>query len=45
MELIEQYGLLVVFAVVLLASSTIGSFMLLAIQAILDVFAQIFIIG
>ena len=35
MELIEQYGLLVVFAVVLLASSTIGSFMLLAIQAIL----------
>ncbi len=45
MEVIEQYGLIVVFAVVLLASSYIGAFMLEAIQFILSVFAMIFMVG
>ena len=45
MELIEQYGLLVVFAIVLLASRQIGTFMLGAIQAIVDVFSKIFMLG
>lgn len=45
MELIEQYGLLVVFAIVLLASRQIGAFMLGAIQVIVDVFSKIFMLG
>lgn len=45
MEVIEQYGLIVVFAIVLLASSYIGAFMLEAIQFILSVFAMIFMVG
>jgi len=45
MEYIEQYGLIFVFAIVLLASSAIGSFMMLAIQVILDVFSKIFLLG
>lgn len=45
MELIEQYGLIVVFAIVLLASSAIGTFMLTVITFILDVFAKIFMLG
>lgn len=45
MELVEQYGLLVVFAIVLLASRQIGIFMLGAIQAIVDVFSKIFMLG
>lgn len=45
MEVIEQYGLIVVFAIVLLASSYIGTFMLEAIQFILSVFAMIFMVG
>lgn len=44
MEFIEQYGLIFVFALVLLASSFIGSAMQVAIVAILDVFAKIFFI-
>lgn len=42
MEAIEQFGIIFVFAIVLLASSAIGSFMYDAIQAILKVFMFIF---
>lgn len=42
MEAIEQYGIILVFAIVMLASSLIGMFMGSAIGAILDLFAQIF---
>ncbi len=45
MEYIEQYGLIFVFALVLLASSSIGTFMLTAIQAIVTVFSKIFLLG
>lgn len=45
MEFIEQYGLIFVFAIVLLGSSMIGSFMLAAIQVIISVFAKIFLVG
>lgn len=45
MEFIEQYGLIFVFAIVLLASSTIGAIMVAAIQAIIDLFAKIFLVG
>lgn len=45
METIERYGLIVIFIIVLLASSVIGSFMFAAIQAILTLFARIFGIG
>ncbi len=44
MELVEQYGLIVVFALVLLASSVIGTIMSTVITAILELFARIFII-
>lgn len=44
MELIEQYGLIVVFAIVLLASSTIGLFIGEAIQFFLNVFSKIFVL-
>lgn len=44
MEFIEQYGLIFVFAIVLLASSIIGMFMLTVIQFILDVFSGIFML-
>jgi Zn-dependent protease len=42
MEAIEQYGLVVVFAIVFLASSVIGLVMTTVIGAILHLFAQIF---
>ncbi|MDB5165125.1 MAG: ywhC [Candidatus Saccharibacteria bacterium] len=42
MEAIEQYGIIFIFAIVMLASSVIGMFMTSAIGAILAVFAQIF---
>lgn len=42
MELIESYGLIFVFAIVLLMSSTIGVFMGESIQFFLDVFSRIF---
>lgn len=42
MEAIEQYGIILVFAIVMLASSLIGMFMSSAIAAILELFAQIF---
>ncbi len=45
MEYVEQYGLIFVFAIVLLASSVIGSFMLAVISAIISVFAKIFMLG
>lgn len=45
MEIIEQYGLIFVFAIVLLASSYIGAFMLGAIEFILSIFAKIFMAG
>jgi Zn-dependent protease len=44
MEAIEQYGLVFVFAIVLLGSSIIGSLMQTVILAILDLFAKIFIV-
>ena len=44
MEAIEQYGLIFVFAFVLLASSFIGSFMVVAINAIIQLFAHIFMV-
>lgn len=45
MEIIEQYGLIFVFAIILLASSVIGQFMMTAIQFIVNVFAKIFMLG
>jgi Zn-dependent protease len=42
MEAIEQYGIIFVFAIVMLASSFIGAFMGSAIGAIVNLFAQIF---
>lgn len=42
MEVMEQFGLIFIFAIVLLASSLIGSFMLAAIRFFLAVFSQIF---
>ena len=42
MEAIEQYGIIFVFAIVMLASSFIGMFMGSAISAILHLFAQLF---
>lgn len=44
MELIEQFGLIFVFVIVLLASSVLGQFMLGVIQFFLDVFSKIFIV-
>jgi hypothetical protein len=45
MELIEQYGLFVVFILVIFASSLIGTVMQTAITGIVDLFARIFITG
>lgn len=45
MEYIEQYGLIFVFALVLIASQSIGTFMVTVIQFIVDVFAKIFMVG
>lgn len=45
MEYIERYGLIFVFAIVLFASPYIGRFMLSAIQAIIDIFSKIFMLG
>jgi Zn-dependent protease len=42
MEAIEQYGIIVIFAIVLLASSVIGQFMLTAINGIYHLLALIF---
>lgn len=42
MEAMEQFGLIFIFAIVLLASSLIGSFMLAAIRFFLAVFSQVF---
>ena len=42
MEVIEQYGIVVIFAIILLASSFIGRFMLAAINGIYHLFAAIF---
>lgn len=42
MQMIEQFGVIGIFLVVLVASSAIGSFMLAAIGLILDVFMAIF---
>lgn len=42
MEAIEQYGIVLVFAIVMLASSLIGMFMSSAIGTILELFARIF---
>lgn len=44
MEYIEQYGLVFVFAFVLLASSFIGAFMSEIIQFFIDLFSKIFIV-
>ncbi len=45
MEVIEQYGLIFVFAIVLIGSSLIGSVMSEVIQFIVLVFAKIFMVG
>lgn len=45
MEIIEQFGLIFVFAIVLLGSSVIGSIMLTVIQFFVDVFSKIFLLG
>lgn len=45
MEYIEQYGLIFVFAIVLLASSVIGTLMMTVVGVILDVFSKIFMLG
>lgn len=42
MEAIEQFGIIFVFAIVLLASSAIGQFMVTVISAILELFSKIF---
>lgn len=42
MEAIEQFGIIFIFLIVLLASSAIGSFMAAAIQFFLELFARIF---
>ncbi len=42
MEAIEKYGIIFVFAIVLVASPLIGKFMLAGIQFFLEVFARIF---
>lgn len=44
MELVEQYGLILVFMLVILASGVIGGFMYNAINAILQLFVQVFIV-
>jgi len=45
MEAIERYGIIFVFAIVLLASPLIGKFMLAGVQFFLELFARIFGIG
>lgn len=45
MEAIERYGIIFVFAIVLLASPLIGKFMLTGVQFFLEVFARIFGLG
>ncbi len=42
MEVMERYGLIIVFALVLFASSTIGSFMFGVMNGIITVFSRIF---
>lgn len=42
MEAIEQFGIIFIFLIVLLASSAIGSFMAAAIQFFLELFARLF---
>lgn len=42
MRFIEQYGILLVFVIVLLAGSLLGSYMLAAIQFFIDVFSAVF---
>ena len=44
MEFIEQYGLIFIFAIVLLGSSVIGMIMQTVIVALLDLFSKIFIL-
>ena len=44
MEFIEQYGLIFIFAIVLLGSSIIGMVMQTVIVALLDLFSKIFIL-
>lgn len=43
MEYIEQYGLIFVFILVLLASSVVGTFMIQTIQFFIELFSKIFI--
>ena len=43
MEVIEQYGLLLVFVLVMVGGTMIGQFMLAAIDAILTLFMHIFV--
>lgn len=45
MEVIEQYSLMLVFAIVIFANSAIGMIMQTAIFAIIDLFSKIFVTG
>jgi Zn-dependent protease len=42
MEMIERFGIIVVFAIVLLASPVVGEFMRTAVQFFVEIFASIF---
>lgn len=42
MQIIEQFGIIFIFLIVLVASSSIGSFMMAAINGILDAFSWVF---
>ena len=44
MEVIEQFGLIIVFVLVLLGSSLLGSYMITALNFFLDVFSHIFML-
>lgn len=43
MEVIERYGLVVIFAIVILASSLLGAYMMAATDFFIEVFSRIFI--
>lgn len=45
MEILERYGIVVIFAIILVGSSVIGSFMSGSVNFIIDIFERIFSIG
>ena len=42
MEVVEQFGIIFIFAIVLLAGSVLGTFMITAIEFFYDIFTTIF---